>query len=208
MAEFRQNYIAAWRQREGLLIHIFVDDENMSVPIPANGTDEAMLVRIRSFYQMVLVGQGFPALVFPKQLQRIDLVEVSCVSLASLYLILLNAGAIYVDEQGQLGLGKPTGDIAARSLQRQTGQHFRKFRTWCTHRGSRRDNSNRTREYSTRVSANIRRWRHISGCRSSASCVSHIRYCLGSDLRPQGQCRSTSHSRDCIHCLFLYRHCR
>ena len=92
MAEFRQNYIAAWCQREGLLIHIFIDDENISVPIPANGTDEAMLARIRSFYQMMLVGQGFPALVFPKQLQRIDLVEVSCVSLASPYLILLNAG--------------------------------------------------------------------------------------------------------------------
>lgn len=92
MAEFRQNYTAAWRQRKGLSIHIFVDDENISVPIPTDGTDEAMLARIRSFYQMMLVGQGFPALVFPKQLQRIDFVEVSCVSLASLNLILLNAG--------------------------------------------------------------------------------------------------------------------
>ncbi|KAL9130929.1 MAG: hypothetical protein Q9175_006901, partial [Cornicularia normoerica] len=75
MAEFRQNYMAAWHQHEGLSIHIFADDENMSVPIPAVGTDEAMLARIRSFYQMMLVGQGFPALVFPKQLQRIDFVE-------------------------------------------------------------------------------------------------------------------------------------
>lgn len=77
MAEFRQNYTAAWRQREKLSIHIFVDDENTSVPIPKDGTDEAMLARIRSFYQMMLVGQGFPALVFPKQLQRIDFVEMS-----------------------------------------------------------------------------------------------------------------------------------
>ena len=83
MAEFRQNYLAAWRQRERLAIQIFVDDENMSIPIPVNGTDEAMLARIRTFYQMMLVGQGFPALVFPKQLQRIDFVEVSSVCLAS-----------------------------------------------------------------------------------------------------------------------------
>ena len=34
-------------------------------------------------------------------------------------------GAIYVDEQGQLGLGKSTGVVTAGSLQRQTGQHFR-----------------------------------------------------------------------------------
>ena len=87
MAEFRQNYLAAWRQRKGLAIHIFVDDENMSIPIPDDGpddgTDEAMLARIRTFYQMMLVGQGFPALVFPKQLQRIDCTEVSSMSLAS-----------------------------------------------------------------------------------------------------------------------------
>ena len=83
MAEFRQNYLAAWRQRERLAIHIFVDDENMPIPIPADGTDEAMLARIRVFYQMMLVGQGFPALVFPKKLQRIDYVEVSLVSFAS-----------------------------------------------------------------------------------------------------------------------------
>lgn len=83
MAEFRQNYLAAWRQRERLAIHIFVDDENMSIPIPDKGTDEDMLACIRTFYQMMLVGQGFPALVFPKQLQRIDYAEVSSMSLAS-----------------------------------------------------------------------------------------------------------------------------
>ena len=83
MAEFRQNYIAAWRQREGLAIQIFVDDENMLIPIYVDGTDEVVLARIRTFYQMMLVGQGFPALVFPKQLQRIDFVEVSSVSLPS-----------------------------------------------------------------------------------------------------------------------------
>ena len=82
MAEFRQNYMAAWRQRKELSIHIFVDDEKLSVPIPVDGTDKALLARIRSFYQMMLVGQGFPALVFPKQLQRIDFVEVRCISLA------------------------------------------------------------------------------------------------------------------------------
>ena len=82
MAEFKQNYMAAWRQRKGISVNIFVDEEHMSVPIPADGMDEIVLARIRSFYQMMLVGQGFPALVFPKQLQRIDLVEVRCVSLA------------------------------------------------------------------------------------------------------------------------------
>ncbi|CAD6581500.1 MAG: hypothetical protein ASARMPREDX12_000488 [Alectoria sarmentosa] len=81
MAEFRQNYMAAWQQSEELSIHIFVDDENVSVPIPKEGTDEAMLARIRSFYQMMLVGQGFPALVFPKHLQRVDFVEMSTDSL-------------------------------------------------------------------------------------------------------------------------------
>ena len=92
MAEFKQNYMAAWRQRKEfskeLSIHTFVDDEEMSVPIPADGTDEALLAPIRSFYQMMLVGQGFPALVFPKQLQRIDIVEVSWISLALPELIL------------------------------------------------------------------------------------------------------------------------
>ena len=93
MAVFRQNYMAAWRQREEPSIYIFVNDENMSVPIPADGTDEATLKRIRSFYQMMmLVGQGFPALVFPKQLQRIDFAEVNYVSLASPNIILLNTG--------------------------------------------------------------------------------------------------------------------
>ena len=58
MVEFRQNYLAAWRQDEKLAIHIFVDDENMSIPIPDDGMDEAMLARIRTFYQMMLVGQG------------------------------------------------------------------------------------------------------------------------------------------------------
>ena len=90
MAEFRQNYMTAWRQRKELSIHIFVDDEKLSVPIPVDGTDKAMLARIRSFYHMILVGQGFPALVFPKQLQRIDFVEVSCISLALPKLILVN----------------------------------------------------------------------------------------------------------------------
>ena len=88
MAEFRQNYMAAWRQRKELSIHIFVDDDKMSVPIPVNGTDKALLARIRLFYQMMLVNQGFPALVFPKQLQRIDFVEVSCIFLALPKLIL------------------------------------------------------------------------------------------------------------------------
>ena len=85
MTEFRHNYLAAWRQREKLAIHIFVDDENMWIPIPDDddGTDEVMLARIRTFYQMMLVGQGFPALVFPKQLQRINYAEVSSMSLAS-----------------------------------------------------------------------------------------------------------------------------
>ena len=82
--------MAAWRQRNELSIHIFVDDERLSVPIPVDGTDRALLARIRSFYQMMLVGQGFPALVFPKQLQRIDFVEVSCLSLPLPKLILLN----------------------------------------------------------------------------------------------------------------------
>ena len=90
MGEFRQNYMAAWRQRKELSIHIFVDDERLSVPIPVDGTDEALLARIRSFYKMMLVGQGFPALVFPKQLQRIDFVEVSYISLALPKIILLN----------------------------------------------------------------------------------------------------------------------
>ena len=89
MAEFKQNYMAAWRQRKELsTIHIFVDDEQISVPIPDK--DDDLLARIRSFYQMMLVGQGFPALVFPKQLQRIDIVEVSCISLALPKLILQN----------------------------------------------------------------------------------------------------------------------
>ncbi len=82
--------MAAWRQRKESSVHIFVDDETMSVPIPADGTDETMLARIRSFYQMMLVGQGFPALVFAKQLQRVDSVEVSCVSHTSPKSILLN----------------------------------------------------------------------------------------------------------------------
>ena len=92
MAEFRQNYMAAWQQRMELSIHVFVDNEHMSVPIPADGTDEALLARIRSFYQMMLVGQGFPALVFPKQLQRIDFVEVGSLPLALSNLIMLNNG--------------------------------------------------------------------------------------------------------------------
>ena len=90
MAEFRQNYVAAWRQRKEPSINISVDDEKMSIPIPADGTDKALLARIRLFYQMMLVGQGFPALVFPKQLQRIDFVEVRCSSLALPKLISLN----------------------------------------------------------------------------------------------------------------------
>ena len=92
MAEFRQNYMAAWRQRKELSVRIFVDDENMSVPIPVDGTDETLLARIRSFYQMMLIGQGFPALVFPKQLQRIDYVEVSCIPPALPRLNLLKTG--------------------------------------------------------------------------------------------------------------------
>ena len=90
MAEFRHNYMAAWRQRNEPSIYIFVDDEQMSVPIPVDGTDKALLAGIRSFYRMMLVGQGFPALVFPKQLQRIDFVEVSCILLPLPKLILLN----------------------------------------------------------------------------------------------------------------------
>ena len=101
MSEFEQNYMAAWRQRKELSIQIFVDDENLSIPIPAAGTDEAMLARIRTFYQMMLVGQGVPALVFPKQLQRIDFVEVNNVSLALYNLGLLNS------ERHQYRLAKP-----------------------------------------------------------------------------------------------------
>ena len=68
MSEFKQNYMAAWRQRQEPLIHIFVDDEHLSIPIPTHGNDEIMLARLRSFYRMLLIGQGFSALVFPKQL--------------------------------------------------------------------------------------------------------------------------------------------
>ena len=100
MAEFRQNYMAAWRQRKELSIHILVDNEKLSVPIPMDGTDKALLARIRSFYQMLLVGQGFPTLVFPKRLQRIDFVEVSCISFSIPKSICLILSDSYLDEQG------------------------------------------------------------------------------------------------------------
>ena len=63
--EFRQNYMTAWRQRKELSIHIFVDDEKLSVSIPVDGTDKAMLARIRSFYQMML-GPSCISLALPK----------------------------------------------------------------------------------------------------------------------------------------------
>ena len=35
-----------------------------------------MLTRLRSFYHLISIGQGFPALTFPKQLQSIHSIEV------------------------------------------------------------------------------------------------------------------------------------
>ena len=66
-----------------LSIHVFADDERLSVPVLTDGKDESMLIRLRWFYRMISIGQGFPALVSPKQLQRIDSVEV-CLPLPSI----------------------------------------------------------------------------------------------------------------------------
>lgn len=75
-ADFRQNYMEAWRQRQEQSIRISVSDELLTVPIPQVSNDEVVLRRLRMFYRMVIVGQGIPGLFLPKKLERIDCIEV------------------------------------------------------------------------------------------------------------------------------------
>lgn len=77
MNDFRQNYVEAWRQQHEQSIRISVSDEFLMMPIPEASDDEVMLKRLRMFYRMMRVGQGIPGLLLPKNLERIDCVEVS-----------------------------------------------------------------------------------------------------------------------------------
>ena len=75
-ADFRQNYMVAWHQRQERSIRISVSDEFLVIPIPQDVNDEAFLRRLRMFYRMIKVGQGLPGLLLPKKLERIDCVKV------------------------------------------------------------------------------------------------------------------------------------
>jgi len=75
-ANFKQDYLAAWRQHDEKCIHIYVQDENLMIPIPADSNDEMVLKRIRGFYRLIEVDRGVLELIFPKDLERIDHVEV------------------------------------------------------------------------------------------------------------------------------------
>lgn len=76
-ADFRQNYMEAWRQRREQSIRISVSDELLTIPIPQVANDEVVLRRLRMFYRMVIVGQGIPGLLLPKKLERIDCIKIS-----------------------------------------------------------------------------------------------------------------------------------
>lgn len=75
-ADFRQNYMEAWRQRREQSIRISVSDELLTIPIPQVANDEVVLRRLRMFCRMVIVGQGIPGLLLPKKLERIDCIKV------------------------------------------------------------------------------------------------------------------------------------
>lgn len=76
MADFKQNYMEAWRQRHERSIRISVRDEFLMIPIPHDVNDEALLRRLRMFYRMIKVEQGIPGLLLPRKLERIDCVKV------------------------------------------------------------------------------------------------------------------------------------
>ncbi|MCJ1430098.1 hypothetical protein MMC29_008013 [Sticta canariensis] len=77
MADFKQNYMEAWRQRHKGSIRIYVSDQFLTIPIPHDVNDEALLRRLRMFYRMIKVEQGIPGLLLPRQLGRIDCVKIS-----------------------------------------------------------------------------------------------------------------------------------
>ncbi|ERF70561.1 hypothetical protein EPUS_09488 [Endocarpon pusillum Z07020] len=76
-ADFKQNYLEAWRQRDERLLHIYIQDNHLHIPIPPTHNDKIVLERIRLFYGMVQVERGLLELLFPKQLERIDCVEMT-----------------------------------------------------------------------------------------------------------------------------------
>ena len=76
ISEFKQNYIEAWKQHHGVSINIYINYEHLVIPVPDKGTDETVLRQLRMFYRMVQIGKGIPGLLLPKQLDRIDVVEV------------------------------------------------------------------------------------------------------------------------------------
>lgn len=68
----------AWREKgENCRIKTFVGDESLEIPIPQDHNDEAVLRRIRMFYNMIQMASGIPGLLLPKQLNSIERVEVS-----------------------------------------------------------------------------------------------------------------------------------
>ncbi|MCJ1379997.1 hypothetical protein MMC17_003100 [Xylographa soralifera] len=77
ISEFKQNYIEAWKQHQRTSINIYINYEHLVIPIPEENTDEAVLRQLRMFYRMVQVERGIPGLLIPKQLDRIDVVEMT-----------------------------------------------------------------------------------------------------------------------------------
>ena len=75
-SRFKSDYVAAWSRRGGKRICMVFGEEIVEIPLTAMENDEAVMKNLRMFYRMMVTGLGFSGLLLPKELERINCVEV------------------------------------------------------------------------------------------------------------------------------------
>jgi hypothetical protein len=78
--EFEVNYMRAWSEHaaEEKSTAIFLGDERLIIPtLKGDDKDRTLLMHLKMFYRLLKIRRGFPELILPKLLIRIDWVKVS-----------------------------------------------------------------------------------------------------------------------------------
>ena len=74
---FEHNYMEAWSQRSTNGAHLFVDDHYLRIPLPDNADDAETLIHLRMYYHLICARGSVSELLYIKQLERVDRVEVN-----------------------------------------------------------------------------------------------------------------------------------
>jgi hypothetical protein len=78
--DFEHNYVHAWSQRYTQSTHLFVDNDHLRMPL-SDGDDTQTLKHLRMYYLLIRARKGLSAVIPLKEVERIDRVKVSNLSL-------------------------------------------------------------------------------------------------------------------------------